>query len=126
MQAVEVERAAADDAAFMLKDDKVADIFADLGQRARQQSAVAGVGRDQSMELFGIGKNRITGAHGTPWTAAGERTCFPFPCFCFCLCFCPWVGSATGTVDWSATPGSEPRSEPSSELGPVDPRAFSE
>src|SRR5208282_4186954 len=70
VHAIEVKSAAADDAPVMLEDDKVADVLADFRQRARQQSAIAGVGRDERMNLLGIGKNRFTRAHGPPSTAA--------------------------------------------------------
>src|SRR5208337_5563106 len=51
VHAIEVKSAAADDAPVMLEDDKVADVLADFRQRARQQSAIAGVGRDERMNL---------------------------------------------------------------------------
>src|SRR6266853_763184 len=46
MHTVEMKGAASDDAVVLLEHDKVAHVLADLRQRARQQSAVAGVGRD--------------------------------------------------------------------------------
>ena len=66
VHAIEVESAASDDAFVMLQHDKVADVFADLRQRARQERAVAGVGRDESVNLLGIGEDRFTRAHGPP------------------------------------------------------------
>jgi hypothetical protein len=81
MHAVEVESAAADDASVMLEDDKVADVLADLRQRARQQSAIARIGGDESVNLLGIGKNRFTRAHGPPCGAAA------FSFFGFVLAF---------------------------------------
>ncbi len=55
VHAIEVESTASDDAPVILKHDKVADVLADLRQRARQQRAVAGVSRDESVNLLGIG-----------------------------------------------------------------------
>src|SRR5208282_215944 len=77
MHAIEVESAASDDAPIMLEDDKVADVLADLRQRAWQQCAVARIGRDESVNLLGIGKDRVTRAHGSP-CAAPKR--FSFLC----------------------------------------------
>ena len=56
--------AATDNPVVILQHDKVAHVFADLRQRAGQQGAVAGVGRDECMNLLRIGQNRFTRAHG--------------------------------------------------------------
>src|SRR5208282_6570407 len=76
VHAIEVQSAASDDAAIMLEDDKVADVLADLRERARQQRAVAGVRRDERMNLLGIGKDRVTRAHGPPCAAAKRFSFF--------------------------------------------------
>src|SRR5260370_971250 len=71
VHAIEVKRAASDNASVVLKHDEIADVLADLRQRARQQSAVAGVGRDESVNLFGIWQDSFTRAHELPCAAAG-------------------------------------------------------
>src|ERR1700733_353717 len=76
--AIKMKRAASNDAPILLKHDKVADVLADLGQRARQQRAVARVGRDQRVNLLGVGKNRFTRAHQPLSRAASRRTSFSF------------------------------------------------
>src|SRR6266853_6810517 len=60
MHAVKVKRATSDDAPVILKHNKVADVLTDLRQRARQESAVAGVGRDESVNLLSVGQDRVT------------------------------------------------------------------
>src|SRR5260370_41600689 len=72
VHAIEVKRAASDNASVVLKHDEIADVLADLRQRARQQSAVAGVGRDESVNLFGIWQDSFTRAHELPCAAAGR------------------------------------------------------
>src|SRR5208282_289376 len=91
VHAVQVKSAASDDASIMLEDNKVADVLADFRQRARQEGTIAGVGRDESVNLFGIGKNRLTRAHGSP-RAATQRF------------FLPWVGTCILTPHFRATP----------------------
>src|SRR3984885_15830896 len=58
--------AAADDTAFVFEDNKVPYGFANLREGARQQSAVARIGRNQFMDMFRIRQNRFTRAHGLP------------------------------------------------------------
>src|SRR5216684_4992824 len=67
---IEVKRTTSDDASVILKHNKVADVLTDLRQRARQESAVAGVGRDESVNLLSVGQDRVTRAHGFPCSAA--------------------------------------------------------
>ncbi len=76
VHAIEVKSTASDDAFFLLQDDKVAHVFADFRQRARQKRAVAGVGRDESVNLLGIGKDRFTRAHGPPCAPGRSRLFF--------------------------------------------------
>src|ERR1019366_1800955 len=72
VQAIEVKSAASDDASFMLEDNKVADVLADLRERARQERAVTGVGGDECVNLLGIGQDRFTRAHRPPCAAPGR------------------------------------------------------
>ena len=64
MRPIEMKRATADDPVTIFKNHEIADVLADLRQRARQQSAVAGICRDQGMDLLGIRKARLTRTHG--------------------------------------------------------------
>ena len=61
-----MERAAADDVAVIFEHDEIAHVLADFGEGARQQGSVAGVGRDQFVDLLGVGQKGFTRAHGRP------------------------------------------------------------
>src|ERR1700733_5157190 len=77
VRAIEMERAAADDASFLFEDDEISDVLADLRQRAGQQSAVTGIGRDQIVDVLSIRQNGFTRAHGPP--RAGTQFSFSPP-----------------------------------------------
>jgi hypothetical protein len=54
MRAVKMQSAASNDSPFLLDDHKVANVFANLWQGSRQQRSVAGVARNQIMDLCRI------------------------------------------------------------------------
>src|SRR5580692_3888012 len=85
MHAIEVESAASNNSSVMLQHDKIAHVLADLGQRARQQSAVAGVSRDESVNLLRIGQDRFTRAHGSPHRARKLTSSLSWICPCACF-----------------------------------------
>ncbi len=64
VHSVEMQGAAAHDLAFVLDHDEVADVLADLAQRARQQRAIAHVDLDQLLDGKGVGKFGATRTHG--------------------------------------------------------------
>ncbi|HUJ83646.1 MAG TPA: hypothetical protein VLW83_17305, partial [Candidatus Acidoferrales bacterium] len=59
VQAVEMERATAENAPILFHDDKVANIFGQLGAAARQKRAGVGVGLDDGVDLVHVGKNGV-------------------------------------------------------------------
>ena len=65
VRAVKMQRAASNDAAVVFQHHEVSNVFANLGQRARQQSAVAGISRNQFVDALGIRQNGFTRAHGS-------------------------------------------------------------
>src|SRR5260370_17651539 len=66
MLAIEMKRAAADDASVSHQNHKIADVFANLGKGPRQESAVSGIDRDKPVNSLGIGQLGFTRAHGDP------------------------------------------------------------
>src|SRR6266478_1440339 len=66
MRPIEMQRATADDSAAVFQDHEVADILANLSQASGQQSSVARIGSDESMDLLRIWKDGLTRSHGSP------------------------------------------------------------
>src|SRR5580704_8674407 len=90
MLAIEVKRAAADDASVSHQNHKIADIFANLGKGPRQEGAVSGINGDKIVNSLGIRQLGFTRAHGRPraWSqssvwrrqspaARGSALCLP-------------------------------------------------
>ena len=67
VRAIQMQRAAADDATIIFEDDEVSDVFANFRQRARQQRAVAGVCRDQVVNLL-VHRARLL--YACAWTSS--------------------------------------------------------
>src|SRR6202034_2913722 len=74
VRAIEMQRATADDAPVIFEHHEVSDVLANLRQSARQQRAVAGISRNQVVDLLCVGQNRFTRAHGPP----GEESRFSY------------------------------------------------
>src|SRR5437868_8113329 len=66
VRAIQVQRPTADDAPVIFEDHEIADVLANLRQGTRQQRAVAGVSRNQIVNLLCVGENCFTRAHGPP------------------------------------------------------------
>src|SRR6267143_1133735 len=62
MRSVQMKRAAADDLIAFFQNQKVADVFANLGQGARQQCAVRGIRGDQIMDSLRVRQKGFTRA----------------------------------------------------------------
>ena len=67
VQAVEMERAAGDDAAVFFGDDKIADIFGDFGASARQERAGISVRLDDGADGFDVRQDGVAGKDHGIW-----------------------------------------------------------
>ena len=77
VNAIEVERAAADDFGFVFDDQEVANVLTDFGEAAREQGTVSGVDGDQIVYLLGVRQDGFTRVHGPP--LAGTQFCSLHP-----------------------------------------------
>ena len=66
VRAIQMQRSTTNDAAAIFQHHEVSDVLAEFRHRARQQSAVAGVGCDQLVNLFCVRQDCFTRAHEPP------------------------------------------------------------
>src|ERR1017187_4971124 len=64
MHSVKVQRTATHDLALVLYYHEVADVFADLGERAPQQDSIPNVHLDKLLDRNGVRQRSVTRKHG--------------------------------------------------------------
>src|SRR5579862_9698326 len=72
-----MQRPASNDPPFVLEHHKIPHILANFRQRARQQSPIARVSRNQFVNLLGIRQTRLTRAHALPPAAPQSFSSHP-------------------------------------------------